>query len=90
MPIITTNDQTNYRLHEINKSKDYLEGEIREQESIIKKLSKYVTGFDYCDKILTVFLTIFSGVNIFSHIKLKKHAGIIILVFSLIFCLVLE
>ena len=48
------------------------ECEIKEQETIIKKLSKYITGFDYTEKILTVFLTIFSGLNIFSHIKTKK------------------
>ena len=50
----------------------------------MKKLSKYITGFDYCDKILTVFLTIFSGVNIFSHIKTNIYTGLIISVFSVI------
>ena len=33
----------------------YFECEIKEQEVIIKKLSKYITGFDYTDKVLTVF-----------------------------------
>ena len=69
---ITLNEQTNYRLNEINKIKNYSECEIKEQETIIKKLSKYITGFDYTEKILTVFLTIFSGLNIFSHIKTKN------------------
>ena len=49
---------TNYRLNEINKIKNYFECEIKEQEVIIKKLSRYITSFDYTDKILTVFLTI--------------------------------
>ena len=80
---ITLNEQTNYRLNEINKIKNYFECEIKEQETIIKKLSKYITGFDYTEKILTVFLTIFSGLNIFSHIKTKKHTGLISSVFSL-------
>ena len=62
---ITLNEQTNYRLNEINKIKDYFECEIKEQKVLIKKLSKYITGFDYCDKILTVFLTIFIEFNIF-------------------------
>ena len=81
------NKQTNYRLNEINKIKNYFECEIKEQKVIIKTLSKYITGFDYIDKILAVFLTIFSGLNIFSHIKPKKHTGLIISVFSLFFCL---
>ena len=29
-------------------------------------------GFDYTDKILTVFLTVFSGTNIFAHVKTKN------------------
>ena len=84
---ITLNEQTNYRLIEINKIKDYFECEIKEQEVIIRKLSKYITCFDYMDKLSTAFLTIFSGVNIFSHIKDKKYTGIISSVVSLFFCL---
>ena len=38
-------------------------------------------------KFLTVFLTIFSGVNIFSHAKEKEYTGLISSVFSLISCL---
>ena len=68
---IAINEQTNYRLNEINKIKDYFECEIKKQQTI-KKLSKYITGFDYTDKVLTVFLTVFSAVSIFSHIKTKK------------------
>ena len=84
---ITLNEQKNYRLNEINEIKDNFESEIKEQETFIKKLSKYITGFDYTDKILTVFLTIFSGLNIFSHVKTKKQTGLISSVFSLFFCL---
>ena len=52
------------------------------------KLSKYLTGFDYADKILTVFLTVFSGTNIFAHVKGEKQLlGLITSVFSLLFCL---
>ena len=80
------NEQTNYRLIEIGKIKDYFESEIKDQEILSKKLSKYITGFDYTDKILTVFLTIFSEVNTFSHVKKIKNAGLIISVFSLFFC----
>ena len=44
---ISLNEQTIFRLDEINKIKDYFECEIKEQERIVKKLSKYITCFDY-------------------------------------------
>ena len=46
---------TSFRSNEINKIKDYFECEIRERQPVTKKLSKYITGFDYTDKILIVF-----------------------------------
>ena len=70
---ISSNEQTNYRLNEISKIKDYFECEMKDQELLTKKLSKYITCFDYADKILAVFLTIFSGVNIFSHVTEKEY-----------------
>ena len=84
---ITLNEQTSYRLNKIGKIKDYFESEIKDQELLIKKLRKYITGFDYTGKILTVFVTVFSGINIFSHIQKRKHARLIISVLSLFFCL---
>ena len=50
---------------EIGKIKDYLEQDVKYQQLLPNKLSKYLTGFDYADKILTIFLTVFSGTNIF-------------------------
>ena len=70
---ILLNEQTNYRLIEINRIKNYFESEIREQREIISRLSKYVTGFDCTDKILTALLAIFSGVNNFHILKTKKY-----------------
>ena len=55
---ISLNEQTNYRLIEVNRIKNYFELEIREQREIIRRLSKYVTGLDCADKILSGFLTI--------------------------------
>ena len=52
---ILLNEQTNYRLMKIGKIKDYFDQEIKYQQLITSKLSKYLTGFDYADKILTVF-----------------------------------
>ena len=37
---LSLNDQTKFRLNEINKIKDYFEFEIEEREAVIKKLSK--------------------------------------------------
>ena len=55
---------------------------------LTSKLSKYLTGFDYADKILTIFLTVFSGTNIFAHVREENQLlGLITSVFSLLFCL---
>ena len=47
-------DQKNYRLYIIKKIENYFINEINERESHSKKLNKYVTVFDYIDKILIV------------------------------------
>ena len=56
---ISLNEQTNYRLMEIVKIKDYLKHGIKYQQLLTSKLNKYLTCFDCTDKILTVFLTVF-------------------------------
>ena len=85
---ISLNEQTNYRLMEIGKIKDYLDQEIKYQHLLTSKLNKYLTGFDCADKILTIFLTVFSGINIFAHVKQENQLlGLITSVFSLLFCL---
>ena len=48
---ISLNEQTNYRLIKIGKIKDCFDQEIKDQELLTKKLSKYITCFDYTDKI---------------------------------------
>ena len=57
--------------------------------NINNKLSKYLTAFDYSNKILTVVLTVFSGTNIFSNVINKELLGLIPSVFSLSFSLFL-
>ena len=47
-------DQTKYRLYEIKKIENYFINEINKRKLYSKKLSKYVTIFDYIDKILIV------------------------------------
>ena len=85
---ITQSEQTNYRLIEIVKIKDYFNNEIQYKESFTNKLSKYLTVLDYANKILTVVLTVFSGTNIFAHVNGRKQLlGLITSVFSLLFSL---
>ena len=86
--IISLNEQTNYRLIEIGKIKDYFDQEIKYQQLLTSKLSKYLTGFDYAAKMLTVCLTVFSGTNIFARVRgTKELLGLISLIFSLLFSL---
>ena len=53
---ITLNEQTNYRLMEIGKIKDYFDQEIKYQQLLTKRLSKYITCIDYPDKIYKLYL----------------------------------
>ena len=79
-------DQTKYRLYEIKKIENYFINEINERESYSKKLSKYVTIFDYIDKILIVLSATSSGVTIISFISIfGVPAGIASESFTLIF-----
>ena len=86
---INLEDQSNYRLSEISKIKDYFNEEMQYQQSLTNKLSKYLAIFDYSSKILTVVLTVFCGTNIFTHVKNKQLLGLITSVFSLLFSLFL-
>ena len=58
--------QTTIRLSEIIGIKNYFHQEINQRKSCIKKLSRYVTAFDYIDKILIVLSAKSSGVSIIS------------------------
>ena len=79
-------DQTKYRLCEIKKIENYFINEINERESYSKKLSKYVTIFDYMDKILIVLSATSSGVSIISFTSIiGVPAGIASASFTLIF-----
>ena len=59
-------DQTKFRLYEIKRNGNYFINEINETKSCCKKLIKYVTIFDYIDKILIVLSAASSGVSIIS------------------------
>ena len=47
-------DDLQFRLNKINEIKDYFVAEIKERESVNKRLSKYITFFDYFVKSLIV------------------------------------
>ena len=87
MEAINIEGQTNYRLREISQIENYFSEEIQSQQSLTNKFSKYLTVFDYFNKILTVVLTAFSGTNIFSNINNKQLLGLSTSVFSLSFSL---
>ena len=59
-------DQTKYRLNDITKIENYFIKEINQRKSCIKKLSKYVTTFDYIDKVLIFLSAASGGVSIIS------------------------
>ena len=58
MKLTKTNlsEQTKFQLSEITGIENYLHQEINQRKLYIKKLSKYVTAFDYIDKILIVLI----------------------------------
>ena len=79
-------DQTKFRLYEIKKIENYFINEINERESYSKKLNKYVTIFDYIDKILIILSATAGEVCIFSFTSITgASAGIASAGFTLIF-----
>ena len=64
---ISLNDQTKFRLNEINKIKYYFNSEIQGRKTMNKKLSKYIVVFDYADKIFIVLSVTFGTLSVASH-----------------------
>ena len=63
---INLSEQIKFRLDEISKIENYFIEEINQRKSCSQKLNKYVTTFDYIDKILIVLSATSSGVSIIS------------------------
>ena len=59
-------NQTKFRLDEISKIENYFIEEISQRKSCSKKLSKYVSVFDYIDQALIVLSATIGGVSIIS------------------------
>ena len=63
---VSLSDQQQFRLNKINEIKDYFVAEIKERELMSKRLSKYITSFDYFNKSLIVLFVATSSISIAS------------------------
>ena len=59
-------DETKIRLNKITEIENYFHQEINQRKLCSKKLSKYVTAFDYIDKVLIALSATRGGVSIIS------------------------
>ena len=81
-------DQTKFRLYEIKNIENDFINEINQQKSYSKKLSKYVTVFDYMDKILIILSATTGGMSIISFkTAIGAPVGIASASFTLVFSL---
>ena len=82
-------DQTKFRLDEIKKIENCFINEINQQKAYSKKLRRYVTIFDYIDKILIILSATTSGVSIisFTNSTIDTSVGVASASFTLIFSL---
>ena len=81
-------EQTKFRLDEISKIENYFIEEINQRKSCSQKLNKYVTAFDYIDKILVILSATTGGVSIISFTSaIGAPVGIVSASFTLIFSL---
>ena len=84
-------DETKFRLDKIKKIETYFHEEINQRKLCSKKLSKYVTTFNYIDKILIVFNVTTGGVCIVSHATVVgAPVGIANAGFTILFSLAAE
>ena len=85
---IILSEQTKFRLSQIIGIEYYFYQQISQRKSCSKKLNKYVTVFDYIDKILIVLSATSSGVSIISFTSVVgAPVGIVSASLTLIFSL---
>ena len=85
---INLSEQTKFRLSEIIGIENYFHQEINQRKSCSKKLNKYVTTFDYIDKILIVLSATTGEVSLISFTSvIRAPVGIASASFTLIFSL---
>ena len=81
-------EQTKFRLDEISKIENYFIEEINQRKSCSQKLNKYVTPFDYINKVLVVLSATTAGVLFISFTSIiGAPVGIASASFTLIFSL---
>ena len=80
--------QTKFRLYEIKKIENDFINDINQQKAYSKKLSRYVTIFDYIYKILIVLSAATGGISIILFTAaIGAPVGIVSASFTLIFSL---
>ena len=81
-------EQTKIRLNKITEIENYFHQEINQRKSCSEKLSKYVTAFNYIDKVLIALSATSGGVSIISFTSVVgAPVGIASASFTLIFSL---
>ena len=84
-------EQTKFRLDEISKIENYFHEDINQRKSWSKKLSKYITAFDYIDEILIVLSATTGRVSVCSFTSVVgAPVGIESANFTLIFSITSE
>ena len=79
-------DDQQFRLNKIIEIRDYFVAEIKERESMSKRLIKYIAFFDYFDKSLIVLSVRTSSISIASFATVTgASVGIVSASFSLAF-----
>ena len=85
---INLSEQIKFRLDEISKIENYFIEEINQRKSYSQKLNKYITAFDYIDKILVILSAASGGVSIISFTSaIGAPVGLVSTSFTLIFSL---
>ena len=85
---INLTEHTKIRLNKITEIENYFHQEINQRKLCSKKLSKYVTAFDYIDKVLIALSTASGGAPIISFAKVVgAPVGIACAGFTLVFSL---
>ena len=86
MKLINISEQTKFWLDEISKIENYFIEEINQRKSCSQKLNKYITTFDYIDKIFVVLSVTNGVVSIISFTSIiGAPVGIASASFTLIF-----
>ena len=85
---ISLSEQTKFRLDEISKIENYFIEEINQRKSCSQKLNKYITAFDYIDKVFIVLSATIGEVSIISFASaIGAPVGIVSASCTLIFSL---